>query len=132
MNNRDISGTIGRVKLDGKTVQRSRIAGQLSVGGHGIRELRFYASRSEFPQQGEDSLLYIDRGGQALYFWDDGEYKSSTISYEDIINDAIISQMMTWSSNKINDEFESDQQQLDNIGSFDAITNSEILQILST
>lgn len=132
MNNRDISGTIGRVKLDGKTVQRSRIAGQLSVGGHGIRELRFYASRSEFPQQGEDSLLYIDRSGQALYFWDDGEYKSSTISYEDIINDAIISQMMTWSSDKINDEFESDQQQLDNIGSFDAITNSEILQILST
>lgn len=132
MNNHDITGSIGRVTLDGKTVQRSRIAGQLSVGGHGIRELRFYASRSEFPQQGEDSLLYIDRGGQCLYFWDDGEYKSSTISYEDIINDAIISQMMTWSSDKINGEFESDQQQLDNIGSFDAITNSEILQILST
>ena len=40
--------------------------------------------------------------------------------------------MMTWSSDKINDEFESDQQQLDNIGSFDAITNQEIYNILST
>lgn len=132
MNNRDISGSIGRVKLDGKTVQRSRIAGNLSIGGHGIRELRFYATRSEFPSQGEESLLYIDRGGKCLYFWDDGEYKSSTISYEDIINDAVISQMMTWSSNKINDEFESDQQQLDNIGSFDVITNQEIYNILLT
>ena len=132
MNNRDISGSIGRVVLDGKTVQRSRISGNLSVGGHGIRELRFYATRSEFPPQGEESLLYIDRGGQCLYFWDDGEYKSSTISYEDIINDAVISQMMTWSSDKINNEFESDQQQLDTIGSFDAITNQEIYNILST
>lgn len=132
MNNHDISGTIGRVKLDGNTVQRSRIAGQLSVGGHGIRELRFYESRSEFPQQGEESLLYIDKGGRKLYFWDNSEYVAATVSYEDLINDAVISQMMTWSSNKINGEFESDQQQIDNIGSFDAITNQEIYNILST
>lgn len=132
MNNHDISGNIGRVRLVGNTVQRSSISGSLSVGGHGIRELRFYGTRSEFPVQGEEGLLYIDKGGRKSYFWDDGAYQCSSTSYEDIINDAIVSQIMTWSSDKINDEFLDDQQQLDNIGSFTALTNAEIEAILST
>jgi len=83
---------------------------------------------SEFPSVGFENILYIDTEGQGLYYYD-GLYVKLT--GDSVIDDLLIALDMTWSSDKINSEFESDQRQIDNLGNFEALTNSEIAAILA-
>ena len=82
----------------------------------------------EFPSVGFENVLYIDTEGNGIYYYD-GLYIKLT--GENVIDDLLIALDKTWSSEKINSEFESDQRQLDNIGNFEALTNSEIADILA-
>lgn len=103
------------------------ITGNVQVGGKNFRELKF-APYSEFPVIGFEGILYIDTSGNGMYYWNDAYIQ---LTGDSIIDDLLVALDKTWSSNKINSEFESDQQQIDNIGNFEAITNSEIAAILA-
>lgn len=103
------------------------ITGNVQVGGKNFRELKF-APYSEFPVIGFEGILYIDTSSNSMYYWNDAYIQ---LTGENIIDDLLVALDKTWSSNKINSEFESDQQQIDNIGNFEAITNSEIAAILA-
>ena len=82
----------------------------------------------EFPSVGFENVLYIDTKGNGIYYYDRLYIK---LTGENVIDDLLVALDKTWSSDKINSEFESDQQQIDNIGNFEALTNSEIAAILA-
>lgn len=46
------------------------------TGGTGGLELRFYPDFASFPDPGTSGLLYIDEGGDAIYYWDGTVYVS--------------------------------------------------------
>lgn len=83
---------------------------------------------SDFPSVGFENVLYVDTEGNGLYYYDRLYIK---LTGEQIIDDLIVALDKTWSSDKINSEFESDQQQIDTIGNFESLTNSEIAAILA-
>lgn len=113
--------------ISGLVNERRNITGNVQVSGKNFRELKF-APYSEFPVIGFEGILYIDTSGNGMYYWNDAYIQ---LTGENIIDDLLVALDKTWSSSKINSEFESDQQQIDNIGNFEAITNSEIAAILA-
>lgn len=113
--------------ITGLVTRGKNISGNVQIGGKSFRELRFMPY-SEFPSVGFENILYIDTEGQGLYYYDKLYVK---LTGDNVIDDLLIALDKTWSSDKINSEFESDQQQIDNIGNFEALTNSEIAAILA-
>ena len=113
--------------ITGLVTRGKNISGNVQIDGKSFRELRFMPY-SEFPSVGFENILYIDTEGQGLYYYD-GLYVKLT--GDSVIDDLLIALDMTWSSDKINSEFESDQRQIDNLGNFEALTNSEIAAILA-
>lgn len=113
--------------ITGLVTRGKNISGNVQIGGKSFRELRFMPY-DEFPSVGFENILYIDTEGQGLYYYD-GLYVKLT--GDSVIDDLLIALDKTWSSEKINSEFESDQRQIDNLGNFEALTNSEIAAILA-
>lgn len=113
--------------ITGLVTRGKNISGNVQIGGKSFRELRFMPY-NEFPSVGFENILYVDTEGHGLYYYDRLYVK---LTGDNVINDLLIALDTTWSSDKINSEFESDQQQIDNIGSFEALTNSEIAAILA-
>lgn len=113
--------------ITGLVTKGKNISGNVQIGGKSFRELRFMPY-SEFPSVGFENVLYVDTEGHGLYYYDRLYVK---LTGDNVINDLLIALDTTWSSDKINSEFESDQQQIDNIGNFEALTNSEIAAILA-
>lgn len=124
------SGTVNvRPSIGGPAIKRQNVSGIAALGARGAKEIRFLPF-DQFPEVGAEGILYVDTTNNVSYYYD-REYIMLGIDISEIIKDAVIALDSTWSSDKINDEFESDQQQLDNIGNFSAITNSEIESILA-
>lgn len=113
--------------ITGLVTRSKTISGNVKIGGKSFRELRFMPY-GEFPSVGFENVLYVDTEGHGLYYYDRLYVK---LTGDNIIDDLLIALDTTWSSDKINSEFESDQQQIDNIGNFEALTNSEIAAILA-
>lgn len=67
-----------RRSVSGVSIVKKTVTG---VVAHGIpvRELVFLPL-TEFPMPGDSHCLYIDISGNALYFWDDGQYWSLSSS----------------------------------------------------
>lgn len=124
------SGTVDvRPSIGGPAVLRRNISGTAVLGARGAKELIFRPF-NEFPEVGAEGILYIDTTNNETYYYDRGYIKLG-VGFMDLIDDLEITLDKTWSSDKINDEFDADQQQLDNIGNLTAITNSEIEAILA-
>lgn len=113
--------------ITGLVTRGKNISGNVQIGGKSFRELRFMPY-DEFPSVGFENILYVDTEGQGLYYYDRLYVK---LTGDNIIDDLLIALDKTWSSDKINSEFESDQRQIDNLGNFEALTNSEIAAILA-
>ena len=113
--------------ITGLVTKGKNISGNVQIGGKSFRELRFMPC-SEFPSVGFENILYVDTEGHGLYYYDRLYIK---LTGDDVIDDLLIALDKTWSSDKINSEFESDQRQIDNLGNFEALTNSEIAAILA-
>lgn len=113
--------------ITGLVTRGKNISGNVQIGGKSFRELRFMPY-SEFPSVGFENILYVDTEGQGLYYYDRLYVK---LTGDNVIDDLLIALDKTWSSEKINSEFESDQRQIDNLGNFEALTNSEIAAILA-
>lgn len=113
--------------ITGLVTRGKNISGNVQIGGKSFRELRFMPY-SEFPSVGFENILYVDTEGQGLYYYDRLYVK---LTGDNVIDDLLIALDKTWSSDKINSEFESDQRQIDNLGNFEALTNSEIAAILA-
>lgn len=113
--------------ITGLVTKGKNISGNVQIGGKSFRELRFMPY-SEFPSVGFENILYVDTDGNGIYYYDRLYIK---LTGENVIDDLLVALDKTWSSDKINSEFESDQRQLDNIGNFEALTNSEIAAILA-
>lgn len=124
------SGTVNvRPSIGGPAVLRRNISGTAVLGARGAKELIFRPF-DDFPEVGAEGILYIDTTNNETYYYD-REYIKLGVGFMDLIDDLEIALDKTWSSDKINDEFDADQQQLDNIGNLTAITNSEIEAILA-
>lgn len=124
------SGTVNvRPSIGGPAVLRRNISGTAVLGARGAKELIFRPF-DDFPEVGAEGILYIDTTNNETYYYD-REYIKLGVDFMDLIDDLEIALDKTWSSDKINDEFDADQQQLDNIGNLTAITNSEIEAILA-
>ena len=113
--------------ITGLITKGKNISGNVRIGEKSFRELRFMPY-SEFPSVGFENILYVDTEGHGLYYYDRLYVK---LTSDDVIDDLLIALDKTWSSDKINSEFESDQRQIDNLGNFEALTNSEIAAILA-
>lgn len=124
------SGTVDvRPSIGGPAVLRRNISGTAVLGARGAKELIFRPF-DEFPEVGAEGILYIDITNNETYYYDRGYIKLG-VDFMDLIDDSEVALDKTWSSDKINDEFDADQQQLDNLGNLTAITNSEIEAILA-
>lgn len=124
------SGTVNvQPSIGGPAVLRRNISGTAVLGARGAKELIFRPF-DEFPEVGAEGILYIDTTNNETYYYD-REYIRLGVDFMDLIDDLEVALDKTWSSDKINDEFDADQQQLDNIGNLTAITNSEIEAILA-
>lgn len=124
------SGTVDvQPSIGGPAVLRRNISGTAVLGARGAKELIFRPF-DEFPEVGAEGILYIDTTSNETYYYDRGYIKLG-VDFMDLIDDLEVALDKTWSSDKINDEFDADQQQLDNIGNLTAITNSEIEAILA-
>lgn len=124
------SGTVDvRPSIGGPAVLRRNISGTAVLGARGAKELIFRPF-DDFPEVGAEGILYIDTTNNETYYYDRGYIKLG-VDFMDLIDDLEVAPDKTWSSDKINDEFDADQQQLDNIGNLTAITNSEIEAILA-
>lgn len=111
-------------------ITQNAVKGAVS-GVKNPRELRF-RKFSTFPETGEKNILYIDTDLNDIYFWDGEQYQKCTpTDSASIIDDGAIGENKTWSSAKINQEFQSDQEQIDAM-SFETITNLEIDSLLNS
>ena len=113
--------------ITGLVTKGKNISGNVRIGEKSFRELRFMPY-SEFPSVGFENILYVDTEGHGLYYYDRLYVK---LTGDKVIDDLLIALDKTWSSDKINSEFESDRRQIDNLGNFEALTNSEIAAILA-
>ena len=120
---------INRSAINANVVIRSRVNGNIAtMKTH--RELRFMPKES-FPETGSISVLYIDTNEGAIYYWDGSHYVTVAGSgSEGLIDDEAVYTTKTWSSSKLNTEFEEDQAQLDNM-SYELLDNSDIDSIIS-
>lgn len=126
-NHGTVNGEITQQSISGFAGRARNVSGNVQIGGKNFRELRFMPY-SEFPSVGFENVLYVDTEGNGLYYYDRLYIK---LTGEQVIDDLIVALDKTWSSDKISSEFESDQQQIDTIGNFEALTNSEIAAILA-
>ena len=122
-----VTGEVTKQNVSGLVSRGRNLSGTVQIGGKSFRELRFMPY-DEFPSVGFENVLYIDTEGNGIYYYDRLYIK---LTGENVIDDLLVALDKTWSSDKINSEFESDQRQLDNIGNFEALTNSEIAAILA-
>ena len=113
--------------ITGLVTKGKNISGNVRIGEKSFRELQFMPY-SEFPSVGFENILYVDTEGHGLYYYDRLYVK---LTGDKVIDDLLIALDKTWSSDKINSEFESDRRQIDNLGNFEALTNSEIAAILA-
>lgn len=118
MNERHISGI----------VRTQSIGGGVKIAGKTVRELVF-GTTSTFPVPGSEEILYIDTDSMGLYYWSPG---NGYVSLANEINDRSVEPGKTWSSSKINENFQDQQNLIDNIGNFTSMTNQEILAILNS
>lgn len=128
MNERHISGTVRTYSATGTALQHAAVSGSLRVAGKTIKELVF-GSLDTFPNPGSEGILYVDTVNTGIYYWspDDG-YVLLTTEIDDLDVDGD----KTWSSSKINDTFQDQQAQIDQVGNFTAMTNAEILVIFGS
>lgn len=126
MNERHISGTVRAASVAGVVLRRAPVSGNVQVTDNTIRELVF-GPRSMFPEPGKSGVLYIDTDNDVTYYWN-GQYIPLSFG----IDDTSENDDSTWSSLKISEEFESDRDQLDNIGNITSMTNYEIQSILDS
>ena len=126
-NHGTVTGDVSSQNVSGLVSRGRNLSGTVQIGGKAFRELRFMPY-DEFPSVGFENVLYIDTEGNGIYYYDRLYIK---LTGENVIDDLLVALDKTWSSDKINSEFESDQRQLDNIGNFEALTNSEIAAILA-
>lgn len=118
---------VTKPSVSGLAKTKGNISGSIHLGGRGVKEIR-YLPIDRFPEVGSDEILYVDTTNNDIYYYDKGYIK---LADADVINDSEIELALTWSSHKINQEFENDQAQLDAIGNISAITNSEIAAMLA-
>ena len=126
-NHGTVTGDVSSQNVSGLVSRGRNLSGTVQIGGKSFRELRFMPY-DEFPSVGFENVLYIDTEGNGIYYYDRLYIR---LTGENVIDDLLVALDKTWSSDKINSEFESDQQQIDNIGNFEALTNSEIAAILA-
>lgn len=126
-NHGTVIGDVSSQNVSGLVSRGRNLSGTVQIGGKSFRELRFIPY-DEFPSVGFENVLYIDTEGNGIYYYDRLYIK---LTGENVIDDLLVALDKTWSSDKINSEFESYQQQIDNIGNFEALTNSEIAAILA-
>lgn len=126
-NHGTVTGDVSSQNVSGLVSRGRNLSGTVQIGGKSFRELRFMPY-DEFPSVGFENVLYVDTEGNGIYYYDRLYIK---LTGENVIDDLLVALDKTWSSDKINSEFESDQQQIDNIGNFEALTNSEIAAILA-
>lgn len=127
MNERHISGIVRTTSVGGTALRHAPISGDVRVTGKTIRELIF-GPYELFPSVGQEDTLYIATDQKVTYYWGDNQY----IPLSAGIDDESEAVDKTWSSSKISGEFEADQAQLDRIGNFSRMTNSEILAIFNS
>ena len=120
---------IPKVLINGQPVPSRRIGGNVGTTKT-QKELRFMP-KDQFPEPGSTSVLYVATDEGCIYYWDGTRYvAASGSSGADIIDDEGVYETKTWSSSKINSEFQDDQAQIDNLA-YDKISNSEINEIIS-
>ena len=100
--------------------------------GSDVRELRFMP-RESFPDSGATGILYIATDDETMYRWGGSEYvKLSSFEIADLIDDSETQVDKTWSSNKIDAEFESDRDAINEIGRIEPMTNFDIQAIIDS
>lgn len=89
--------------------------------------------RDSFPDQGANGILYIATDEDAMYRWDEDHYAQlSSSEVANLIDDQDVLADRTWSSLKIDSEFDTDRAALDNIGTIEPLSNLEIQAILNS
>lgn len=100
-----VNGTVnGSSSISGSIRQIASVGGRVSVSSKSGKEIRFM-NRSEFPEIGSSSILYVAVDQDRIYRYDTTEHEYSTLSgnIDDLINDEEVDTDSTWSSSKLND-----------------------------
>lgn len=126
MNERHISGIVRTRQIAGTALQHASIGGGVRIAGKTVKELVF-GSLSTFPNPGSEEILYIDTDSMGFYCWTEG---SGYMALANEIDDQVVEASKTWSSSKINENFQDQSNRIDNIGNFAPMSNQEILEIL--
>lgn len=63
-----------RIPVQGLVRTNQKLQGNVGIGSKGVKELRFLP-RSEFPEQGSSSILYIDTTNNGIYYWNGSIYE---------------------------------------------------------
>lgn len=107
--NQSVSGGINHPSISGNAHQVVKVSASVSKGQKFGKELRFL-SIADFPEIGLADILYIDKTGNNLYYWDVDN--SSYVKLCDLIDDSVESSLKTYSSQKIEAELQNKQAQI--------------------
>ena len=109
--NVQVNGHIGNaLNLSGVVHQKARVTGTMTRSSKIGKELRWFDSRSEFPDIGQAEIVYIDKSTSRMYYWESNNYIDLST-----INDLEISLDTTYSSAKIEEELAAKQAQINSM-----------------
>lgn len=106
-------GVNGSASVTGSIRQLASVGGRVSVSSKSGKEIRFML-RSEFPERGSASILYVAVDQNYVYRYDlaTNNYLPLTITVEELIRDEVVAEDSTWSSHKLDEVISAIEDQI--------------------